>query len=69
MLPLDRLIEEEIAEVREVLARRRWWRQTWTVLRTLHDRLKLLTGLAPWVFGAWYFREHLLTLVRGVAGQ
>ena len=53
MQPLEPLTPDEISELRDVLARRRWWRQTWTVLRTLHDRLKILTGIAPWAVGLW----------------
>lgn len=54
MLPKDHLLAEEIAELREFLVRRRWWKQTWAVLRTLHDKLKLLTGLLPWLIGVWW---------------
>lgn len=47
------LTGSENAEVREWLAVRRWRKQFWSVLGTIHDKLKLITGLAPWLIGLW----------------
>lgn len=47
----DPLQPGELAEVREFLAVRRWWKAFWAKLADLAAKLKLISSLAPWVLG------------------